>query len=155
MANAKDWGTVLLQEALKDLRKLYFSPHTIMWLKSKVIKKVATPNFSITSLFMFIPLFFFFSKKFGLPPPCTSYSVFERSYPTFDSSGRRGWGERGGVATILTIWTTFCTYWLSIKIKISMTCKYQEYSIKMKIVWQVWTQFKMKFLLSYNMEIGI
>ena len=34
-----------------------------------------------------------------------------------------------------------------------MTYKYQEYSIKM--VWQLWTQFKMKFLVSYNMEIVI
>ena len=68
--------------------------------------------------------------------------------------GDGGGGGAGG-PTILTIWTTFCTYWLSIKIKISMTCKYPEYSIKMKIVWQLWTQFKMKFLLSYNMEIVI
>ena len=36
-----------------------------------------------------------------------------------------------------------------------MTYKYQEYSIKIKMVWQLWTQFKMKFLVSYNMEIVI
>ena len=34
-----------------------------------------------------------------------------------------------------------------------MTCKYQEYYIKMEMVRYLPTQFKMKFLLSSNMEI--
>ena len=44
-------------------------------------------------------------------------------------------------------------YTLIISWKVSMTFKYQEYSIKMNMVQQLWTQFKMKFLLSYNMEL--
>ena len=31
---------------------------------------------------------------------------------------------------------TFCKYWTSIKIKISMTCVYKEYEIKIKMVQQ-------------------
>ena len=34
-----------------------------------------------------------------------------------------------------------------------MTFKYQEYLIKMKMVRQLWTQFKIKFLLNYNTEL--
>ena len=34
-----------------------------------------------------------------------------------------------------------------------MTFKYQEYLIKMKMVRHLWTQFKIKFLLNYNMEL--
>ena len=48
--------------------------------------------------------------------------------------------------------TTFCKYWTSIKIKISMTCVYKEYEIKIKMVQQQWLQLKMEFLLGYNMK---
>ena len=34
-----------------------------------------------------------------------------------------------------------------------MIYKYKEYWIKMKMVRQLWPQVKMKFLLSFNMEI--
>ena len=40
--------------------------------------------------------------------------------------------------------TAFCKHWTSIKIKISMTCVYKEYEVKIEIV---------KFLLGYNMKI--
>ena len=49
--------------------------------------------------------------------------------------------------------TTFCTYWTSIKIKVSMTCEYKEYEVKIQIVPEQWLQLKMKFLLGYNMKI--
>ena len=42
-----------------------------------------------------------------------------------------------------------------IKIKISMTCMYQEYEVKIKMVQELWLQVKMKFLLDYNMKIVI
>ena len=35
---------------------------------------------------------------------------------------------------------TFCKCWISIKIKISMTCLYKEYSVKMKMVSEQWLQ---------------
>ena len=102
---------------------------------------------------------------------CPSDSIFRKSYPAL-GKGRGGWG--GGwskyvverweydeewfwpfelFAKLKATFCTYCTYWLSIKIKFSMTCKYQEYSIKMKMARQLWTQFKMKFLSSDNMEI--
>ena len=37
--------------------------------------------------------------------------------------------------------------------KISLTCMYKEYEIKIKMVQEWWLQQKMKFLLSYNMKI--
>ena len=40
---------------------------------------------------------------------------------------------------------TFCKYWASIKIKISITCVYKEYKVKFKMVQQHWLQLKMKF----------
>ena len=48
--------------------------------------------------------------------------------------------------------TIFCKYWLSIKIKISMTCVYKEYEVKIKMVQERWLQLKMKF---FNMKIVI
>ena len=48
--------------------------------------------------------------------------------------------------------TTFCEYWTSIKIRISMTCVSKEYDI-IKLVQEEWLQLKMKFSLVYNMEI--
>ena len=39
---------------------------------------------------------------------------------------------------------TFCKYWTSIEIKISMTCVYKEYEIKIKIIDEWWLQLKMK-----------
>ena len=62
---------------------------------------------------------------------------------------------------ILTIWTflklkvTFCEYWTLIKIKISITCMYKEYEVKMKMVEKQWLQLKAKFLLGYNMKTFI
>ena len=51
--------------------------------------------------------------------------------------------------------TTFCKYWTSIKIKISMACVYKEYRSygtgAMVLVLEQWLQLKMKFLLGYNM----
>ena len=40
---------------------------------------------------------------------------------------------------------TFCKYWASIEIKISITCVYKEYKVKFKMVQQHWLQLKMKF----------
>ena len=34
--------------------------------------------------------------------------------------------------------TTFCKYWKLIKIKISMTCLYKEYEVKIKMVQEQW-----------------
>ena len=39
---------------------------------------------------------------------------------------------------------TFCKYWTSIEIKISMTYVYKEYEIKIKIIDEWWLQLKMK-----------
>ena len=50
--------------------------------------------------------------------------------------------------------TTFCNYWTSIKIKISMTCVYKEYKVKIKMVQEQWLQLKLKFLLGYNINIA-
>ena len=38
--------------------------------------------------------------------------------------------------------TTFCEYWTSIKIKISMACVFKEYEIKTKMVQEQWLQLK-------------
>ena len=46
----------------------------------------------------------------------------------------------------------FCKYWLSVKIKISITCVYKEYEVKIKMVQGQWLQLKMKF---FNMKIVI
>ena len=46
--------------------------------------------------------------------------------------------------------TTFSKYCTSIKIKISMTCVYKEYEVKIKMVQEQWLQLKVKFLLDYN-----
>ena len=61
-------------------------------------------------------------------------------------------------AVILTIWTffkaktTFCKYWISLKIKISMTLCVQRVYMKFKKVQEQWLQLKMKFLLDTNMK---
>ena len=34
--------------------------------------------------------------------------------------------------------TTFCKYWILIKIKIRMTCVYREYKVKLKVVQEEW-----------------
>ena len=47
--------------------------------------------------------------------------------------------------------TTFCNYWTSVKIKISMI--YEVYKVKIKMVQKQWLQLKLKFLLGYNMKI--
>ena len=41
------------------------------------------------------------------------------------------------------------------KIRISMTCVWKEYKVKIKMVQEKWLQLKMKFLLGYNMKIVI
>ena len=52
--------------------------------------------------------------------------------------------------------TAFCEYWISIKIKISMTCLYKEYEIKTKMAQEQWLQLNMiSFFLGYNMKIVI
>ena len=43
----------------------------------------------------------------------------------------------------------------NIKIKISMTCLYKEYEIKIKIIKERWLQLKIKFLMGYNMKVVI
>ena len=126
-------------------------------MKCKIIKKVATLHFYITSFFMFIPPS---SKRIWYPSP-TSDSIFgtlplKKKGRGFNYAvGRRESDEEWfwRFELFLKLKTTFCTYWLSIKIKFSMTFKYQEYLIKMKMVRQLWTQFKIKFLLNYNMEL--
>ena len=50
---------------------------------------------------------------------------------------------------------TFCEYWALIKIKISMTCVYKEYEVKIKMVQEWRLQLKMNFLLGYNMKFVI
>ena len=45
--------------------------------------------------------------------------------------------------------TTFCEYWTSIKIKISMICVYKEYEAKIKMVLEQWLLLQMKFLFDY------
>ena len=40
---------------------------------------------------------------------------------------------------------TFFENWTSIKIKISSTCVYEEYEVKIKMVQEQWLQLKMKF----------
>ena len=47
--------------------------------------------------------------------------------------------------------TTFFIYWTLIKVKISMTCKYKEYEVIIKIVQEQQLYLKMKFLLNYNL----
>ena len=60
---------------------------------------------------------------------------------------------------ILTIQTFFKAkdnilyYWTSVKIKISMTCVYEDYKVKIKMVQKQLLQLKLKFLLDYNMKI--
>ena len=39
--------------------------------------------------------------------------------------------------------------------KISMTCVYKEYEVKIKMVQEQWLQLEMKFLLGYSMKIII
>ena len=41
----------------------------------------------------------------------------------------------------------------SIKLKISVTCVYREYKVKIKMVQEQWLQLKMKFLFGYIMKI--
>ena len=47
---------------------------------------------------------------------------------------------------------TLCKYWTLFKIKISMTCVYKEYEVKIKVVQEQWLQLKMKFFLGCNMR---
>ena len=63
-----------------------------------------------------------------------------------------------------TIWTfsrvktTFCKYWTSIKIKITMTWVCKENEDKIKMVEEEWLQLKIQVLLdllNYNMKIVI
>ena len=42
-----------------------------------------------------------------------------------------------------------------IKVKISMTCVYKEYEVKIKMIQELWLQLKMKFLLDHNMKIVV
>ena len=49
--------------------------------------------------------------------------------------------------------TTFCKYWISIKIKISLTFVYKEYEVKIKMVQERWLQLRIKLLLGYNMRV--
>ena len=49
----------------------------------------------------------------------------------------------------------FCKYQTSIKIKISMTCVYKEYEVKIKMAQEQLLQLKMKFLLGFNMKTVI
>ena len=51
------------------------------------------------------------------------------------------------------LWTTFCKYWTSIIIKISMSV-YKEYKMKIKMVLEQWLQLKTIFG-GYNMKIVI
>ena len=51
--------------------------------------------------------------------------------------------------------TAFCEYWTSIKTKISMTCVYNEYEIKAKMVKEHRLQIKMNLSLCYKMKIVI
>ena len=57
------------------------------------------------------------------------------------------------IRTFLKLKITFCKYWTSIKIEISITCLYKEYEVKIKIVHERWLQLKMKLLLIYNNKI--
>ena len=43
----------------------------------------------------------------------------------------------------------------SIKLKISVTCVYREYKVKIKMVQEQWLQLKMKFLFGYIVKIVI
>ena len=64
-----------------------------------------------------------------------------------------GGNLRSGFDSFSKLKTTFCQYWTSIKIKISMTCMFKEYEVYNGI--RVMTTTKMKFLVCYNMEIVI
>ena len=46
--------------------------------------------------------------------------------------------------------TTFCIYWTSIKMKISMTCVYKEYKIKRKMVQEQWLQLKNEVFVRFK-----
>ena len=48
-----------------------------------------------------------------------------------------------------------CKYWKSIKMKVSMTCAWKEYEVKIKMVQEQKLQLKMEFLVGYNMKIVI
>ena len=75
----------------------------------------------------------------------------------------KGWGGEGGPPLVEGEWeillgvkTSFCKYWTSIKIKISETCVYKEYEVKIKMVQYLigaMVKMKMKFLLVYYMKI--
>ena len=51
--------------------------------------------------------------------------------------------------------TTFCKYWTFIKIKIGLTCVYNEYEVKIKKVKVQWLQPKIKFLVCYNINFWL
>ena len=57
--------------------------------------------------------------------------------------------------TFSRVKTTFCNYWTSIKIKITMTCVYKENVDKIQMVEEEWLQLKLQVLLDYNMKIVI
>ena len=80
-----------------------------MWLKCKVIKKVAIPHFYITTLFLFIPLS---SKKFDTPLPQVTQFAEGHILPltTEGGGGGRGlqlccWEVGIWRGVILSIWT--------------------------------------------------
>ena len=55
----------------------------------------------------------------------------------------------------LKLKTTFCKYWRLIKIKISKTCVYKVYEVKIKMAQEQWLKLKRKFLLGYNIKVAI
>ena len=57
--------------------------------------------------------------------------------------------------TFFKLKTRFCKYWISIKIKISMTCMYKDYKFEIKMVQEQLLQLKTKSLWRSNMKIVI
>ena len=52
----------------------------------------------------------------------------------------------------LKLRAAFRGYWMSIKIKINITCVSKEYEIKTKMEQEQWLQLKILFLLGYNLK---
>ena len=63
------------------------------------------------------------------------------------------WWEPEGGSFYKLLKTTFCEYWTSIKIRISMICVSKDYEIKTKMVQEQWLQLKMSFLFFYWIEL--
>ena len=57
--------------------------------------------------------------------------------------------------TFLKLKTRFFKYWISIKIKISLTCMYKDYKFEIKMVQEQWLQLKMKSFWRSDMKIDI